>query len=64
MGEIEKDGKVLVVKRIHVTYTLKGVESEEDREKVARVHGFHADYCPVARSIRDAIDITTELEYA
>ena len=61
MGEIEKDGKVLVIKRIHVTYTLKGVESDEDREKAERAHGFHADYCPVARSIRGSIDITTEL---
>ena len=64
MGEIEKDGKVLVVKRIHVTYTLQGVDSDEDREKVERAHGRHAEYCPVARSIRDAIDITTELAYA
>lgn len=55
---------MLVVKRIHVTYTLRGVESDEDREKVERAHGFHADFCPVARSIRDAIAITTELHYA
>ena len=52
------------MKRIHVTYTLRGVASDDDREKVDRVHGFHAEYCPVARSIRDAIDITTELVYA
>ncbi|NND02601.1 MAG: hypothetical protein HKN91_07425 [Acidimicrobiia bacterium] len=64
VGEIEKDGKVLVVKRIHVTYTLHGVETDEDRETVERVHGFHATYCPVARSIEAAIDITTELAYA
>lgn len=64
MGEIEKDGKVLVIKRIHVTYRLKNVEGEEDREKAERAHGFHADYCPVARSIRGCIDITTELTYA
>ena len=64
MGEIEKDGKVLVIKRIHVTYTLKGVTSDEDREKVKRAHSFHADYCPVARSIRGSIEITTELTYA
>ena len=51
------------MKRIHVTYALKGVQSDEDKDKAERVHGFHADYCPVARSIRDAIDITTELEY-
>ncbi len=53
-----------MVTRIHVTYTLRGVSSDEDRETVTRVHGFHADYCPVARSIRDAIDISTELAYA
>ena len=64
MGEIEKDGKILVIKRIHVTYTLKGVDSEDDREKVERAHGFHADHCPVACSIRGCIDITTELTYA
>jgi uncharacterized OsmC-like protein len=52
------------VKRIHVTYTLKGVDSDEDKATIERVHGFHADYCPVARSIKDAIDITTELVHA
>ncbi len=62
VGEVEKDGKVLVVKRIHVTYELAGI-ADEDRETVERVLGFHADYCPVARSIRDSIDITTELIY-
>lgn len=61
MGEIEKDGRVLVIKRIHVTYRLKGVD-EENREAAERAHRLHADFCPVARSIRDAIDITTELE--
>ena len=63
MGEVEKDGKVLVIKRIHVTYTLRGVP-DEDVETVDRVHGFHADYCPVARSIRDSIDITTRVTLA
>ncbi len=62
MGEIEKEGRVLIVKRIHVTYHLRGV-GDEQRPSAERVHGFHADYCPVARSIRPAIDITTELEY-
>ena len=59
---MEKDGKVLVIKRIHVTYELAGI-ADEDRETVERVHGFHADYCPVARSVRDSIEITTELTY-
>jgi uncharacterized OsmC-like protein len=37
--------------------------ADEDREKVERVHGFHAEYCPVARSIKDSIEITTEVDY-
>ena len=52
-----------MVKRIHVTYTLTGV-ADEDKETAERVHGFHADYCPVARSIKDSIDISTDLTYA
>ncbi|MBA0124450.1 OsmC family protein [Haloechinothrix sp. YIM 98757] len=58
-GEIELDGKVLVIKRIHARYRLI-VDSDVDTSVVERVHGFHADKCPVARSIRDAITISTE----
>ena len=50
---------MLLIKRIHVTYALK--IAAENQETAVRVHGFHADYCPVARSIRDSIEITTEL---
>ena len=63
MGEIEKDGKVLVVKCIHVTYQLQVDPDDEQRATVERVLGFHADYCPVARSIKDSIEVTTSLEY-
>jgi len=49
-----------VLKRIHVRYHLI-VDGDVDLAVVERVHGFHADKCPVARSIRDAITITTEL---
>jgi len=63
VGEVELEGKVLVIKRITTTYTLRGVD-EGDRETVERVLGFHADYCPVARSIAGCIDIETELVYA
>jgi uncharacterized OsmC-like protein len=49
-----------VVKRIHVTYT--GLEfDDQDAEKVQRVLAVHADGCPVARSVRGAIEITTRL---
>ncbi|MDH3499770.1 MAG: OsmC family protein [Acidimicrobiia bacterium] len=63
VGEVEKDEGVLVIRRIHVRYELADVDSDEARAKVERVLGFHADRCPVARSIRNAIDITTELTY-
>lgn len=59
-GEVELEGKVLVVKRIHVTYT--GLEfDDQDAEKVQRVLAVHADGCPVARSVKGAIEITTGL---
>ena len=61
-GEIEKDGSVLVVRRIHVAYELTGVK-EEQRETVERVLGFHADKCPVARSISPQISISTSVTY-
>jgi organic hydroperoxide reductase OsmC/OhrA len=58
-GEIELDGKVMVIKRIQVTYHLK--LKPEQRETAEKVHGFHADYCPVARTMKGCVDITTEL---
>lgn len=61
-GEIEKDGSVLVVKRIHVEYELRGVEDDE-HDTVERVLGFHADKCPVARSISPQIAVTTSVTY-
>jgi organic hydroperoxide reductase OsmC/OhrA len=60
VGEIEKEGSVLVVRRIHVTYHLRITAGK--RDVAVRVHGFHADNCPMARSIRDCVDITTSLE--
>ena len=60
-GEVGKDGKVLLIKKIHVTYALK--TDEANRETAERVLGFHADFCPVARSIKDSIEITTELTF-
>lgn len=61
-GDIEKtDDGVLVIRRIHAAYRLT-VGAETDREMIERVHGFHADKCPVARSIGGSIDITTDVE--
>jgi uncharacterized OsmC-like protein len=60
-GEVELEGNVLVIKRIHVVYHL--ATPEEDREKVDRAYNIHAENCPVYRSIHAAIDITTELDW-
>jgi uncharacterized OsmC-like protein len=61
VGEVETEGKVLVVKRIRQLFhlTAKG----EDRAKIERVLGFYADSCPVARSIKNSIEISSELEF-
>lgn len=59
---MELDGKVLIIKRIHATYHLRGV-NDDKREAAERAHSIHADRCPVARSIGGSIDITTSLEY-
>lgn len=50
-----------MLRRIHVHYTLT---SEADAAIVERVHDFHVERCPVARSIGAAVDITTSYELA
>ncbi len=60
-GEIERsDDGVLVVRRVHVLYRLRA--DPEKREAVDRVLEFHARKCPVARTIGDCVDISTELD--
>jgi uncharacterized OsmC-like protein len=58
---VELEGRVLVIKRIHVTYRLS--TPFEDRDKVERAYAIHADNCPVYRSLIAAIAITTELDW-
>jgi uncharacterized OsmC-like protein len=60
VGEIELEGHVLVIRRIHVKLKLK--IDEKDRDTAARLHGVFADNCPVYRSLSKAIVMTTELE--
>ena len=59
VGEIELEDNVLVIRRIHVRLKLKAEEAH--RETATRVHGIFADKCPVYRSLKSAIKITTEL---
>ena len=60
MGEVETEGKILVVKRIRQTFHL--IADEKDREKIERVLKVYADSCPVARSVKGSIEITSELD--
>jgi uncharacterized OsmC-like protein len=58
-GEVELEGKVLVIRRIHVRLRLAA--APEHRETAQRVHGVFADACPLYRTLKSAIAITTEL---
>ena len=62
MGEVETEGKVLVVKRIKQIFYLTA--DEEDRDTIDRALNVYADSCPVARSIKGSIEISSELEFS
>jgi uncharacterized OsmC-like protein len=59
LGEIELEDNVLVIRRIHVRLKLKADGAH--RETANRVHGLFAEKCPVYRSLKAAITMTTEL---
>ena len=61
-GEIENEEGVLVIRRIHVEFALQA--PEDARETVDRVHGFFAEKCPIYRSLRPAIQITSSYNLA
>ncbi len=50
---------MLVIRRIHVQLRLKAEELQWETAK--RVHSFFADKCPVFRSLKASIAMTTEL---
>ena len=52
---------MLIIRRIHVVLRLKA--APEHRQTVERVHGMFADLCPVYRTLKPAIEITTELAF-
>jgi len=54
---------VLILRRIHVNYKLSVPNPDEVRDTVARVLEMHVDKCPVALSIKGAIEVTTEVEF-
>ena len=61
-GEIESEGGVLVIRRVHVKFQLRA--AEEARAIVERVHGVYAQKCPVYRTLQPAMQITSSYELA
>ncbi len=59
VGEVELEENVLVVRRIHVRLELRA--APEHHATAERVHGIFAMSCPMYRTLRSAIGITTEL---
>ncbi len=59
---MEAEGKVLVIRRIRQTFHL--AVPKEERETVERVLSVYADSCPVARSLKGSIEISSEVQYA
>ncbi len=61
-GDVVVEEKVLVIRRIRVSYRL--TVPEDKREVAERVHGVHARFCPVARTLEGAVAIETRLAFA
>lgn len=61
IGEIELEDTVLVIRRIHVRLILQAEDSH--RPVATRVHAIFADHCPVYRSLKASITMTTELVF-
>ena len=60
-GEIELEDNILVSRRIHVRLKLQAEDAH--KEIAERVHGFFANNCPVYRTLKSSIAITTELSF-
>jgi uncharacterized OsmC-like protein len=60
-GDVEADEGVLVLRRIHVVFTLAGAAADQI-DSATRAHEVFKMKCPVYRSVYRAIDVTTELK--
>ena len=60
-GEVETEDGVLVLRRIHVVFTLSGAAADKI-DAATRAHEVFKMKCPVYRSVYRAIEVTTELK--
>lgn len=61
VGDVELEGGVLVVRRIHLVAHLEADESH--RAAAERVAATYEQQCPIYRSLHTAIQITSELDF-
>ena len=61
-GEVETEEGVLVIRRIHVHMRLAATEHR--RETIERVHGMYAMRCPLYRTLRGSIALSSTYEIA
>jgi uncharacterized OsmC-like protein len=54
------EDKVLVLRRIHVAFVLRGAAEREPEAQ--RAHEHYKSRCPIYRSIHQAIEVTSALE--
>jgi uncharacterized OsmC-like protein len=59
-GEVEQEEGVLVICRIHVLMRL--VAPDGAREKVEHVHAIYPMHCPLYRTLRNAMQLTSSVE--
>jgi hypothetical protein len=60
VGEVEAEEGVLMIRRIHVTMRLAA--SGQVREVVERVHSMYAMHCPLYRTLRNSIALSSSVE--
>jgi hypothetical protein len=60
VGEVETEDNVLVIRRIHVSMQLAA--PPELGPTIERVHGIYAMNCPLYRTLRGAIQLTSSYE--
>jgi organic hydroperoxide reductase OsmC/OhrA len=58
---VELEGSTLVIKRIHVRFSLEC--PPDQRDTAQRAHGLYAQSCPIYRSIHPQIAVTTEVSF-
>jgi organic hydroperoxide reductase OsmC/OhrA len=59
VGEVEQEDGVLVIRRIHVRMQLSA--PAEVRPTVNRVHEVYATRCPLYRTLRHCIELTSSV---